>query len=1062
VNEGGLIHADEKGYPAKKGPGAETSGNGNGGGATHGGSRDGGTHGSCYGSVRHPVTLGSGGCYASGGGAVRLTVASAATIHGTISVRGASTNDRTGSGGSIWLSAASLAGGGLLRADGMDGVSQDRTPGCGGRLSVILTGEGQDFADFDAAGGRTTAYGGYNGSKVYGGAGTVYRETAAQGAARGTLIIDNRGKNSGYAGFTSGVTDADVGDVIIRNGGNIRFEAGGHLTVYGDFTNGGTVSANAADGTLEFAGTGTSRITGQNTVGSFVCTAPDKTLVFDANANNALTLYTGGALRLEGAEGHPVTLLGSPDDTAWHLSLGSDVTTPIFYAAVSNSVSDAAVTAKKSSDLGGNVNWSFPGDRNPGDPIVWTGAVSAKWGDVANWNPVQKPEETDSVFIRTNGEEGQFMPVLTEGTTLLNNLTIESGASLTLSGANLTVTNAFSTVGTGQLRATGTERISFSATNVTFASASGFSAGSSRVTLCAAVPQIVDAHGARFYRLTVGGAEDVTFASDIAADDFRATATADRTLSFAAGALLTAGRLDLRGLIVTDDVENPYYAALTICGVGADDVWRLKAENANAVVVKGVRVVNSNAASGQAVKADATCVNVTPATNAGWNFGEALTIDWTGASSSAFGTAANWYPAKVPGANDRAVISCVAGVNRTVTFDTVDYPVGALEVGGGEDGGTVSITVKNPWRLGFLDVRANATMTLAMTGTLSVTGNAIVRSGGTVTHERNPNTMTTLNNLSYKLVMEVAGDLLIEDDGQISAENKGFATGKGPGCVTDNYCCTAYGGKCTESTVISCYGSVVNPHDAGSGGKYTPGSGVVDLTVGGTLTVNGTVCSGGVEEGGGSRLGSAGSVLVHAGRLAGSGTIHANGCSCWWTEGRAPAAGGRVAVYLTAAGATFDAFEQAGGKVTAYGGSSKPSNPSTGYWNGAGTVYLAKPGEGLNGQVIIDNGGHKGGWTELPIPVSLNGDTLRTVKNFRLTVRNGGRLNVVGDLFVSDVDMATSDSTLDVNTNVLTITTSTHRNRRGWDANCTVTSNCVGTVWGRVQWRVSGMAIIIR
>ena len=1059
VYEGGKIHAIYKGYPSTRGPGFAYWG------ASHGGMGGGGLD--SYGSVRFPVTLGSGGQYGEniGGGAIRLTVGGTATIDGALSasIPSSGGNSRMSAGGSVWLTCAKLRGKGEISAYGAKPTGSNSAPGGGGRIAVYLTGEGETTDAFTAAGGVITAKGGMKDANTSAGAGTVYVETAADGEGRGTLIIDNANQTVGTAtGFGADVTDAEVGDVIIRNGGSVKFTAGGHLTVYGDWTNGGAVSASAADGALEFAGTGTARITGKNTVGSLVCTAPGKTLVFDANANNSLTLYAGGELRLQGEEGNPVTLLGLPADAQWHVSLGTDVTTPIFFAAVSNSVSDAAITAKNSFNLGGNFNWSFPKDRNPGDPIVWTGAVSANWGDIANWDIELKPDETDSVFIRASGEPGQFMPVLTEGTTLLNNLTIEDGASLTLAGGDLTVTNAFATVDTGKLRATDKEKIVFSAPSVTFASAAGFESAESRVTLSAEGPQTVDAHGARFHRLTAGG-NDVTFASDAGADDFRFVAMEDRTLAFAAGATLAAERLDLRGLVAMDDQENPYRAALTVCCAEAGSVWRLKAEDADRVVVKGVRVADSDATAGETVRADATCVNVTPSANAGWVFEEGRTFDWTGETSTDFSTAGNWFPAEVPGAGDRAVIACVAGATRTVSFNAADYPLGALEIGGGEDGGTVALTVKKPLQVGFLDVRTGATLTMATTGTLLVAGDAVVRNGGTVTHEVNPASMTELNALAYKLVMDVAGDLLVEAGGAVSAENKGFAIKTGPGRAVNNYQCTAHGGKCTDTSELSCYGSVTNPRDAGSGGEYTPGSGVVDLTVRGTLTVNGTVCASGVDGGYASRVGSAGSVLVHAAHLAGGGTIAANGCSCILNEGRTPAAGGRVAVYLTGEGATFDAFEQAGGKVTAYGGCSNPSSPPNyGSWNGAGTVFLSAAGEGLRGRVIIDNGGHKGGWTDLPIPESLNGDRMKTLKNFRVIVRNGGRLNVVGSMKLRDVDMATDDATLTVGTNVLTITTGEHRERRGWAANCTVTSNHVGTVWGRVEWRNEGFMLIVK
>jgi hypothetical protein len=94
-----------------------------------------------YGSATQPVTLGSGGgdgYGGSGGGAVRLSVGGSLLLDGTITANGnppgGGGDDGGGSGGSIWLTADSLAGAGWLTADG--GASISGGNGAGGRIAV--------------------------------------------------------------------------------------------------------------------------------------------------------------------------------------------------------------------------------------------------------------------------------------------------------------------------------------------------------------------------------------------------------------------------------------------------------------------------------------------------------------------------------------------------------------------------------------------------------------------------------------------------------------------------------------------------------------------------------------------------------------------------------------------------------------------------------------------------------------------------------------------------------------------------------------------------------------
>ena len=187
---GATISGDWLGWDAVSGPGAPPGGSGQYEGGTHGGI--GGLSGAfqtvilnTYGSIAQPVNLGSSGQNAPGGGAVRLTVAGTTTIagDGVVSVEGsASGNFGGGAGGSIWLTTGWLEGFGTLRANG---ATTSRGNGGGGRVSIVLTGNGADSSSWQ---GTNTAYGGKTADKG-GAAGTVHRETAS--GWKQLLIVNN-------------------------------------------------------------------------------------------------------------------------------------------------------------------------------------------------------------------------------------------------------------------------------------------------------------------------------------------------------------------------------------------------------------------------------------------------------------------------------------------------------------------------------------------------------------------------------------------------------------------------------------------------------------------------------------------------------------------------------------------------------------------------------------------------------------------------------------------------------------------------------------------------------
>ena len=173
------------GFRAEQGPGFARGADKDRMGAAHGGSGGNLTQSDkypyqplTYGSIRAPVTQGSGSA-CSGGGVIEVSAVREFTLDGSLDTSVIdSSNWYSGSGGSIFVKAATFRGGGSLKAD-------TRTLGyCGGggRIAVVLNGVG---ATFDGFTGTFSCIG----NKAASHAGTVYKETPADREDGGVLEI---------------------------------------------------------------------------------------------------------------------------------------------------------------------------------------------------------------------------------------------------------------------------------------------------------------------------------------------------------------------------------------------------------------------------------------------------------------------------------------------------------------------------------------------------------------------------------------------------------------------------------------------------------------------------------------------------------------------------------------------------------------------------------------------------------------------------------------------------------------------------------------------------------
>jgi hypothetical protein len=179
-------------------------------GGSHGGT-GGFTHfsvhsGKTYGSYSQPDTPGSGGgatnSYVAqgGGGVIRIETDTLTMDDSIIRANGDNADGYggAGAGGSIWITATTIQGAGVIEANGGTGWAVNGAGGSGGGGGRVAVHTDQPFTSSDFT---ITAYGGAKPSdtnederiKRSAGAGTVYLKTTNQTAQ---LIIDNNGQDS--------------------------------------------------------------------------------------------------------------------------------------------------------------------------------------------------------------------------------------------------------------------------------------------------------------------------------------------------------------------------------------------------------------------------------------------------------------------------------------------------------------------------------------------------------------------------------------------------------------------------------------------------------------------------------------------------------------------------------------------------------------------------------------------------------------------------------------------------------------------------------------------------
>ena len=1001
VAAGGSVYAKAQGYAMDYG---HSAGYGNGSHPSHGGvlhAMNGGGYGGtakCYGSVRFPNTYGSasksyGSGGSRGGGAIYLKTEGALRVDGEVD---ASAGDQTvnfysGAGGSVQIHAQSLAGSGKIWANGGK-TGTSGICGSGGRIAIYSAADG-----FDGFTGTVRAFGGRGPTDwlSFGCCGTVYLETAAQGEANGDLILDNGClTGNGEVEFNQYVTDAEVGRVLVKQGGKLKICADGALTVRRGIESSGTCTT-VAGSTMTVTGSETAVFRGAHEFANFFCTVPDKTILFSTFPTDSFRIMDGGTCVLQGAEDRLLNLWPEFAPNTWKFHLGADAVADVLYASVSNSnaKSGASMLAISSQDLGGNVNWGFSDPIVPGAIITWTGAEDGQWMNSANWNPKRAPVETDHALIPAGLER---YPVLAAGTVLQNRVTVETDAALTLAGGNLTVTNAFACA--GAFTFTGYETLLLTGPSNSFAGAT-VDAANGTVRFEGELDQIFDPDGKTFSFVTFrksGG--NVTLEKGLSARVFEVTASTTSVFSFAAGETFAISELYLNGVVAGA-------AGLTVKSTSDGSAWSLNAGSRQQV--SGVIAQDSDASGGSAILADvnssveASCQNWTTG-------GKAAT--WTGGASGKWSLPENWTPNGVPDAETRVTIAADQGQVVSVTLDAGAAAEMANLVVGADGRGTVTLTADAPLVIGGdLDVGTNATVVLnAFNPGNTVGGDVTVRVGGKLTHANNG---TGYSPVLARIELEVDGDFTLEKGAMVDLRDKGF---KGAPWGGGNGTMSAHGGRRPEWggwTFWSgyCVGSVTEPVMPGYGSHGDVyGGGAAWIAANGTARIDGDILADGtgVTSGGAYYTGSGGSVYLWCAELAGKGMISA---SAKGVSSALGGSGGRIAVYLTGSDSS-DAFTNV--TMRAYGGwdLAKPTGAP-------GTIYTctraqAAPG-GTGGDLWIRNGGGVYGAAE--ISQKMEDTTVGSVhieSGCALVVHSGRTLTVNGDFLNDGSLVCSNDSTV--------------------------------------------------
>jgi len=1005
VAGGGSIAANGIGYGGASqylglGPGSGSSSGGayfDGSGGGHGGnggmSSSNAVGGVCYDSLYQPILLGGGGgasyagSGANGGGAIHIAATGDVDIDGVISANGiAATNDRAGggSGGSIWITAASVSGVGSIAANGGDGAPTYGGGGGGGRIAIQCNTN--NFS------GSMTAYGG-NGWQTNGwqtgGAGTIFTQLTGQ---NGLLLLDNGGR----PGIYSTVSLPTMADIVIRSngtlaaispfypsnvticpngmlGGNLAFSAAGNVTVQA----GGALSVDYA-GYLPGSGPGAGQIyssSGYNYCGggghggaggaAWITNGIGGATYDSQAAPTGLGSGGGGngngqSLGGQGGGALQVTVAGTLQvDGRISANGGNGAGVAGGGGAGGSLYLNAATLAGAGSitAVGGNGAGSFGGGGGGGRIAViagtnlFTGNIAAAGGGGANWGGagtiyLQSANAPTQLLLDNAGHLGAGTPLQTAGSA---NLTVQNGAvgtATSLAFASLLVgSNAWVTASAPNVN----ENFTISGTATVqlgggiIADAAGYTANQG------------SGHGNYYYytpNYPCSGAGHGGYGANSISNS-------------ASGG--TAGY---------DSITAPYYAG---SGGGGYSPYSIGGNGGGVIqmtVSGSLRVdgtFSANGASGAGL-------------GGGGGSGGSLNLSVGSLLGSGVICANGGSGVDGIGGGGGGGMIAVSFTQSNLFAGTISaYGGGGANYGGA---GTIYFRTNTTGQSLLIVDNAGHRGTNTLISSLPSNNNLVLRSGAVAVQAYPPQAFSGLlissnawlvantaagNNYPGLVNLTVNGNATIQTGGGMVTDASGSTQNSGTGHgysygVSPWYPCSGAGhggygafGLSNQVPGGITFDSTISPSSVGSGGGgYSPystggaGGGYINLHVAGVLQLNGVIsANGGNGSGSGGGGGSGGSIYIYVPRPAafgGVGSITANGGAGASAGGGG--GGGRIVIYTSNTPGYPPPTNNFTGAISAYGGGGAN-------WGGAGTIYFQTNGAGYP-LLVLDNANHAG------------------------------------------------------------------------------------------------------
>ncbi len=917
---GSAISADFHGFDGGAGPSAGVAAGDAPSGAGHGGAGINGSSGApggdCYGSLFQPAEFGSGGgndtqgntsAGGRGGGAIRLAVGGTLTVNGTVSANGQDFpmwQAAGGSGGSVWITCATLAGSGGITAKGGRGNAAYAGGGGGGRVAIYYDA-GSFAGTFDLSGGT-----GWTGS---GGAGTYFIRKTGE---RGTVYIDNAGKNTPEGTEFTGTSSVDA-NLVIRNKGMLshkHLDQGVHVSFAGDVTvDAGGLIAVDYRGFAAAAGPGAGTSAGDRPSGaghggagyngSFGVLGGDcygsvlEPAEFgsgggnDTQGNASVGGRGGGALRLD--VGGTLTINGTisangENVPAWEAAGGSGGS---LWLTCGTLAGNGVITAK-----GGTGHPAYAGGGGGGRVAIYHGAGTfAGTFDLSGgsgWNGtggagtffIQKTGQRGTLYIDNAGKAGAEGTEFTGEVDLDANMIVRNAGIVSHKHADESVHLILGgdlTVDTGGI---------ISVDYRGYAAAAGPGAGTSAGDRPSGA-----GHGGAGYDGSSGVLGGDCYGSVLQPAEFGSGGGNDTLGNLSAGGrgggalrLDVAGAFTNNGSVSANGEDRPLWEA---AGGSGGSLW-----------------ITCGALAGSG--------SITAKGGAGH-------VSLSGA-----------------GGGGRVALYYDTG-SFTGTFDLS----GGTGWGGAGGAGTCFLQQTGQRGIVYIDNanKANAEGT-EFAGTTSLDTHAIIRNGGMLSHKH----------AEEAVRLSFAGDVTVDAGGLISADARGYAGGTGPGAGTsggDRPAGAGHGGVGGNGSggapggVV--YGDEQTPVLLGSGGGNDTtgntsvggrGGGAIRLDVGGTLTVNGRVsANGGNYPAWEAAGGSGGSLWITCASLAGTGTISTNGGTAKVSTSGG-GGGGRLAVYCCDIHMLLTNITSTGGN-----GWNKGGDGSVYFGSSSMTIFLQPP-----------------------------------------------------------------------------------------------------------------------